>query len=216
MAGPARELARAGYVAVSVDYRLVDAATGRNQWPAQLDDVQFAVRWLRAHADRFGVDAERIGAYGWSAGGQLAALLGTRDSRCEADPSLAGYSSRVSCVVDLAGDVDLAAYTLPPARDEVEALLGGTPASVPDGYRDVSPLSWVDANSAPFLIVHGLDDVVVPIEQSRRLIAELRAAAIVVTSVELPRVGHGDLIDNWSLTGNQTLAFFARHLQGDS
>ena len=154
-----------------------------------------------------------LAAYGWSAGGQLAALLGTRDTRIDDDPSLTGYSSRVSCVVDLAGDVDLAAYTLPPARDEVEALLGGTPESVPERYRDASPLTWVDATSAPFLIVHGLDDDVVPIEQSRRLVAALRAARVEVTYVELPQARHGDLIDTWSLAGNQTLVFLEHHLR---
>lgn len=113
MADPARELAWAGYVAFAVDYRLVEAATGRHRWPAQLDDVQRAVRWVRANADRYGVDSRRVGAYGWSAGGQLAALLGMRDTR-DAAPELAAYPSRVACVVDLAGDVDLAAYTRPP------------------------------------------------------------------------------------------------------
>src|SRR5262245_56514285 len=87
---PAQQLPRAGYVAFAVDYRLVEAAAGRHRWPAQLDDVQ--------HAARYGVDPGRVGAYGWSAGGQLAALLGTRDTR-DATPALAAYPSRVACVV---------------------------------------------------------------------------------------------------------------------
>jgi acetyl esterase/lipase len=108
MAHPAQQLAQAGYVAFTVDYRLVILASGRHRWPAQLDDVQHAVRWVRANAARYGVDSRRVGAYGWSAGGQLAALLGTRDTRDAASP-LVAYPSRVACVVDLAGDVDLAA-----------------------------------------------------------------------------------------------------------
>src|SRR5215207_1201700 len=143
MEHPAQQLARAGYVAFSVDYRLVDAAAGCHRWPAQLDDVQRAVRWVRAHAEDYGIDPIRVGAYGWSAGGQLAALLGTRDTRDVASAN-AAYSSRVSCVVDLAGDVDLAEYTRPPVLHEVVALLGGTSAEVPERYRDVSPLSWID------------------------------------------------------------------------
>ena len=87
MADPARQLAQAGYIAFAVDYRLVDVASGRHPWPAQLDDVQHAVRWVRANAARYGVDPERVGAYGWSAGGQLAALLGTRDTRDAASPT---------------------------------------------------------------------------------------------------------------------------------
>jgi acetyl esterase/lipase len=210
MADPARHLARAGYVAFAVDYRLVDAAAARHRWPAQLDDVQLAVRWVRANAGRYGVDPERVGAYGWSAGGQLAALLGTRDTR---DLALANadYPSRVACVVDLAGDVDLTAYTLPPALDEVVALLGGTPAEVPARYRDVSPLSWIDTRTVPFLVIHGLRDDVVPIVQSRRLVSGLRMVGAEVEYTELPGAGHGDL--TWSRVGSAALTFLGRHLR---
>ncbi len=209
MAAPARQLARAGYVACAVDYRLVEAAAARHRWPAQIDDVQLAVRWVRANAGRYGVDPGRVGAYGWSAGGQLAALLGMRDTR-DGSAALAAYPSRVKCVVDLAGDVDLAAYTHPPALHEVVALLGGTSDEVPERYRDVSPLSWIDERTSPFLIVHGAPDDVVPIDQSLRLVSALRAAGIDVEYVELPDAGHGDLI--WPRVGQAALAFLDRHL----
>ena len=117
----------------------------------------------------------------------------------------------MACVVDLAGDVDLAAYRGPPALDEVVALLGGTPAQVPERYRDVSPLSWIDARTAPFLIVHGAPDDVVPVAQSRRLVSALRAARVDVEYVELPDAGHGDL--DWSRVGPAALAFLGRHLR---
>ena len=70
MAVHAQRLAEAGYVAFSVDYRLVDAAVKCTRWPAQLDDVQLAVRWVRANAADFGIDPHRVGAFGWSAGGR--------------------------------------------------------------------------------------------------------------------------------------------------
>jgi acetyl esterase/lipase len=206
----ARQLAQAGYVAFSVDYRLVDAVAGCHRWPAQLDDVQRAVRWVRAHAEDYGVEPERIGAFGWSAGGQLAALLGTRDTRDVTAP-LARQSSRVTCVVDLAGDVDLATYTRPPALHEVVALLGGTVEEVPDRYRDASPLTWIDRRTAPFLVIHGDRDDVVPIEQSRRLVAALRAAAVSVEYVELAIAGHDDL--TWDRVGSKVLTFLAHHLR---
>ena len=221
MEHPAQQLAQAGYVTFSVDYRLIDAAALspvktlrvpgplRYRWPAQLDDVQRAVRWVRASAADYGIDPMRVAAYGWSAGGQLAALLGTRDTRDTA-ASLASYPSRVTCVVDLAGDVDLAAYTQPPALHEVVALLGGTPQEVPERYRDASPLSWIDGRTAPFLVIHGAQDEVVPIEQSRRLVATLRAAGVEVQYVELAGTGHGDL--GWARVGQATLAFLDRHL----
>jgi acetyl esterase/lipase len=164
MREPAWELARAGFAAFAIDYRLVDAANGRNHWPAQLDDAQTAVRWVRAHAADYSVDPDRIAAFGWSAGGQLAALLGTRETPVHADVSL--ISSRVNRIVVLAGDVDLAEYTEPPARDEVIALLGGTVADVPAQFQDASPLTWIDDSTVPFLILHGLQDDVVPIDQS--------------------------------------------------
>jgi acetyl esterase/lipase len=210
MEHPAQQLARAGYLAFSVDYRLVDATVGCHRWPAQLDDVQRAVRWVRAHAVDYGIDQMRVGAFGWSAGGQLAALLGTRDTR-DATAPMASYPSRVACVVDLAGDVDLAAYTQPPALHEVVALLGGTPQEVPERYRDASPLSWIDGHTAPFLVVHGAQDDVVPIEQSRRLVAALRAAGVEVQYVELASVGHDDL--TWARVGPSTLAFLGLHLR---
>ena len=212
MALPARQLASAGYVAFAVDYRLNDAATGRHRWPAQLDDVQRAVRWVRATADEHGVSPGRVGAYGWSAGGQLAALLGARETRV-ADTTLTPISSRVACVVDLAGDVDLAAYTRPPALDEVVALLGGTPDEVPERYLDASPLSWIDGHTAPFLIVHGAADDVVPVAQSQRLVSALRAAGVAVRYVELPDAGHDAL--TWSRVGSTVLAFLGRHLRPD-
>jgi acetyl esterase/lipase len=212
MADPARQLARAGYVAVCIDYRLVDLATGRHSWPAQLDDVQRAVRWVRANAFRYGVDPSRVGAYGWSAGGQLAALLGTRDTR-DVSSANAAYSSRVSCVVDLAGDVDLMEYTRSPALDEAVALLGGTSAEVPERYRDTSPLSWIDARTAPFLVFHGALDDVVPVAQSRRLVSALRATGVEVEYVELPDASHGDL--GSFRVGPATLAFLGHHLRPD-
>jgi dipeptidyl aminopeptidase/acylaminoacyl peptidase len=168
------------------------------------------VRWLRTHAAVLGIDPMRIGAYGWSAGGQLAALLGTRDTR-DATAPLTSHSSRVACVVDLAGDVDLAVYTDPPALHEVVAMLGGTSQEVPERYRDASPLSWVDGRTAPFLVVHGDQDDVVPIEQSRRLVDALRTAGIKVQYVELDGTGHNDLA--WTRVGPLTLDFVERHLR---
>ena len=210
MANPARRLAHAGYVAFSIDYRLVDPETGRHRWPAQLDDVQRAVRWVRANATHYGIDPALVAAFGWSAGGQLAALLGTRDTR-EGTSVLAAYPSRVACVVDLAGDVDLAAYTRPPTLDEVIALLGGTSEEVPERYRDSSPLSWIDGRSVPFLVVHGARDDVVPVAQSRRLMAALRTAGVEVDYMELPDAGHDEL--PWSRVGPAVLAFLGRHLR---
>lgn len=211
MEQPARDLAAAGYVAFNVAYRLMDGTPGYNVWPAQLDDVQLAVRWIRANADDYGVDPERIGSYGFSAGGQLAAMLGLRETRDAADPDLADYSSRVACVVNLAGNMDL---TLPlPADPQIYlTFLGGTPDEEPDAYRDASPLSWVDADSAPFLILHGDADDINPPEHARRMVDALQAAGIEVIYEELPDADHF-AVNDWSIGGPRILDFLADHLQ---
>jgi acetyl esterase/lipase len=190
-AEPAEQLAQAGYVAFNIEYRLMDGTPGHNLWPAQIDDVQRAVRWVRANAATYGVDPERIGSYGGSSGGQLSALLGVRDTRDNSDAELAGFSSRVTCVVDLSGDMDLAApYPNPSDNELVATLLGGTPADAPEAYRDPSPLAWVDHDTVPFLIVHGGSDEVNPVELSRRMTTALHDAAVEVIYAGFPGVSH--------------------------
>src|SRR5580700_4277717 len=98
--------ARSGFVAVAADYRLFNVKDPVNRWPAQLDDVQRAVRWVRANAGKYGVNPERMGAFGHSAGAQLASLLGMEETRDNSDPALAKYSSRVQAVVDASGPTD--------------------------------------------------------------------------------------------------------------
>jgi acetyl esterase/lipase len=101
MRGMGQFLAGHGFVAFSVDYRLFHGKD--NPWPAQLDDVQRAVRWIRANASKYGVNPQKMGAFGHSAGAQLASLLGMEDTRDNSDPALAKYSSKVQAVVDVSG-----------------------------------------------------------------------------------------------------------------
>ena len=212
VAETARRLAGAGYVAFSIDYRLLDQRERRNTWPTPLDDVQRAVRWVRAHAAEYGIDPMRLAAYGASAGGGLAAHLGVRDTRDNSDPDLANYSSRVACVVDLAGPIDSTGSPLSPGDIEfAAAFLGGTFAEIPDVYRDASPLSHIDEETAPFLVVHGTQDTVVSVEHARRLVSTLREKGIDVDYVELPDAGH-DVFD-WNRVGPMTLSFLERHLR---
>ena len=98
----ATPLAEAGYVAFTISYRFL-GDDGSNRWPTQLDDAQRAVRWVRANAADYGVDPERVCAFGHSSGAVLSAHLGTRETRDNADAALADQSSRVQCVVDIAG-----------------------------------------------------------------------------------------------------------------
>ena len=207
-------LAAAGYAAFNIDYRLFDQRDRTNPWPTQLDDAQRAVRWVRANAATYGVDPDRIGALGWSSGGQLAAFLGVRDTRDNSDPALATFSSRVGCVVDLAGPMDL---TIPYANttdNRINAeLLGGTLEAPPDqaAYRDFSPITFVDDTSAPFLIMQEGDDSVVPVAHSLRMLAALQAARVEVAYAWFPHYDHGSW-GSWTSEAPETLAFLGRHL----
>ncbi len=210
--------ARSGFVCFNINYRL--AFAGKDTWPAALDDTQRAVRWVRANAERYGIDPTRLGAIGASAGGHLVTYLGTTDTRDNSDAALAKYSSRVQCVVNLFGPTDLTEDFTKKVKaglavnDMVRQFLGGTPTEKPEAAREASPLWRVDARSAPFLIFHGALDALVPPDHSERLDAALKKAGVESTYVLFPDEGHG-----WGKKPNQdrfatdTLAFFQKHLK---
>ena len=185
-----KTLAAKGFVAFALNYRLAPAF----HYPAQVDDVQRAVRWIRAHASNYNIDPNRLGAIGDSAGGYLVSLLGTRDTRDNKD--LARYSSRVQCVVDLYGPTDLTApettARLPQfSAHIVENFIGKKRISAPELYRECSPVTYVDRMSAPFLIMHGELDPLVPVDQSERLRDALIKVGVEATLVIMPKDGHG-------------------------
>jgi pectinesterase len=177
--------------------------------------VQRAVRWVRANAETYGVDPKRVGAVGHSSGGQMVGLLGTLETRDNSDPALAEYSSRVECVVDLAGDIDLM-IPFPDAwaNDLATQFFGGTRDQMPEIYRDASPLSWVDEDTVPFLILQGaVEDPA--LEHSRLMTEALHEAGVEVVYAEYPHVDHIGIID-WALMGPETLAFLGRHLRPEA
>jgi len=207
----AADLASRGYVAFNVDYRLLTGESGVNHWPAQLDDVQRAVRWIRANAAAYGVDPERIASYGLSSGGQLAAMLGLRETRDNADESLSQFSSRVSCVVAVVGAYDMKVpFSMEDDNRVIRNLLGGTFEEVPAAYRDASPIDWVDQKSAPFLILQDSSDSDVLIAHA--MVSALEDAALEVVYVEYPQANHFSWVD-WSLSAPWTLTFLQLHLR---
>ena len=181
-----------GFVAFAVNYRLTQ--NGRNEYPAALLDVRRAVRWIRVHAHEYGVDPARIGAVGLSAGGHLAAILGTTDRTDPADPNSGLVSSRVACVVDTAGPTDFTDDANPPAGQRIAQVIplffGKIRDQIPEAYRDGSPALHVDAQTAPTLILHGTADDIVPIGQSERFEQALRSAGIEVKFVKFDGEGH--------------------------
>ncbi len=177
------ELVARGYLVASVDYRLAP----RWKFPAQIQDVKCAIRFLRASASRFHIDPARIGAWGHSAGGHLVALLGTTDASAgfEGTGGYAGQSSRVQAVVDLSGPAELLGL----AREMAEPVFGTTDR-FSDVLRQASPTTYVSPDDPPFLILHGDRDTVVPLVLSQMLYDRLKAAGVPVTLVTVKNADH--------------------------
>ena len=162
---PVLQIAQAGYFAASIEYRLDNVA----KWPAQIEDCKLAVRWLRANADKYQVDPNRIGVRGGSAGGHLVACLGTMADEKEYDVgAYPGVSSGVQAVVDFYGPTDFtrAALYSPTAIRLTQGLFGMSYDENKDAWKSGSPLYYVKAGDPPMLLVHGAVDGLVPLEQS--------------------------------------------------
>jgi acetyl esterase/lipase len=197
------KLAQSGYLCVSIDYRLSGEAT----FPAQIDDCKTAIRWVRAHAKQYKVDTAHIGVFGGSAGGHLAALMGTSGDikSLEGKGDWQGFSTKVQAVVDLFGPADLTtivqnqqrinnwrrAQTTKPPAGAVNAMLGGPVEKQLEKARIASPVTYITPDDPPFLIIHGDEDKVVSIEQSRNFYSKLTTAGVEATLKIYPGEGHG-------------------------
>lgn len=190
-----------GYAVASIDYRL----SGDAVWPAQIEDCKAAVRWLRAHAAEYGIDPGRFAAWGVSAGGHLAAMLGTTGGvkEFEVGGNLAA-SSRVQAVVDYFGPTDflqMDAHRLPngqlhdPADSPESELIGGPLQLNKDKAARANPITYVTGDDPPFLICHGDADPLVPHHQSELLEAALRRAGVPATLYTVKGGGHGRFSD---------------------
>ncbi|MBI1355214.1 MAG: alpha/beta hydrolase fold domain-containing protein [Acidobacteria bacterium] len=188
-----------GYVVASINYRLSGDAT----FPAQIHDCKGALRWLRAHADEYGIDPRRVGVWGSSAGGHLVALLGTSGGVRELEGDVGGnlrFSSAVQAVCDFYGPTDLLqmdAHSISKrivhdAPQSPESLLiGGPIQDHPDKVARLNPISYVTPDDPPFLIVHGDKDPLVPFHQSELLEAALEKAGVPVSLYKVVGGEHG-------------------------
>ncbi|WP_417849815.1 sialate O-acetylesterase [Thalassoglobus sp.] len=170
-----KTLAAAGYVCASVNYRLAkkkdDLATRLHEvWPGNLHDCQTAVRFLRKHADKYNIDPENIGAIGGSAGGHLVAVLAYVDETdgLDATGPYGEFSCRVQAVVPMYGVHDLVVQ----AKQRTNALSDADE----EICKQASPVTWIDANDPPSLILHGTKDTTVPVKQSEILHEKLQAS----------------------------------------
>jgi acetyl esterase/lipase len=207
-----KKLGEHGYVAVTVDYRLAP----KYQFPAAVNDVKAAVRWLRINADKYHVDPERIGAVGDSAGGHLAQFLGvTGDMKRFDGDQNPGPSSRVACVVNFYGPSDLT-RSYGKSVDAAEVLplfLGGDVQHERRRHILASPLYWVTPSAAPTLLIHGTEDKYVNYEQATWIHERLKAAEVEVELLTLPGAGHGFKGEDAQRAEQAMFDFFDKHLK---
>lgn len=190
----APHVASGRYAAVSIGYRL----SWQDPWPAQIHDVKAGIRWIRANAAEYGFDPTRICAMGSSAGGHLAAEVGTTNGAHAVEGTLGAHtdqSSDVQCAIDFFGPTDLTSFEhrqTEITRSALLTLLGGRPEEIPGRAREASPLYQVDPEDPPFLIVHGTRDPLVPYAASVDLAEALREAGVPVVLQKVEGGGHGD------------------------
>ena len=205
------------YAGVSVGYRLTDEA----HWPSQIHDCKAAIRWIRAHATEYNLDPEHIGIMGTSAGGLLVAMLGTSGDIKDLEGDLGKHddqSSHVTCVVDFFGPTEMLTMGKSPGLDHnapnsPEAkLLGGPVQETKEVARSASPITHVTKDDAPFLIIHGTKDPLVPFEQSTKFQKELQEAGVSATLITIKDGGHGGFRNRKLDEVIQT--FFNLHLRG--
>jgi acetyl esterase/lipase len=193
---PALQFAGEGYAVAHVGYRLSGEAT----FPAQLHDCKGAIRWLRANAKQYNIDAEKFIAWGSSAGGHLVALVGTTGNVQHLEGAVNDLkgSSRVQAVIDWFGPTDLLRMNETESDRRHDApnsaeskLIGGPILENKQKATKASPTSYISKDAPPFLIMHGDHDLEVPIRQSEILTEALKNAGVPVTFIPMKGAGHG-------------------------
>jgi acetyl esterase/lipase len=206
------EFAKQGYVAATVQYRLAPAG----RWPAQIEDVKCAVRFLRANAEKYGIDKDRFGAVGFSAGAHLSMLLGVMDTKdgLEGNGGSAGESSKVQAVVSYFGPTDLSQKDFPAnVNAMIYDFLGGLPDEKAEAFKAASPVTYVDKDDAPILHYQGTKDVLVPYNQAYLMADAMTQAGIPGRIELLVGANHGWGGAELLRTMAGTTAFFKEHLR---
>lgn len=214
-----------GYVVASVEYRFSQKA----KFPAQIQDCQAAIRWLRANAAKYGIDPEKVGVVGGSAGGHLSALVGTAGGT-GAFPPVGGNvdrSDRVQAVCDIYGPADFTTVVEQAAEDknvknifqfnspkDPYSQLIGVPLETTEKSKAVSPVTYVSEDDPPVLILHGTHDALVPYAQSVQFAGALKAKGVAVWLQTLPGGGHGGPGFGKPAVRQLTQDFFDKFLKG--
>ena len=194
-------LAEQGYVVFDIEYRLAPPP----RWKDAPGDVKCAVSWVKENAESYGVDPDRIALMGNSAGGYLSLLAAYTEDDPRLPPSCETGDTSVAAVVGFYSQTDLPALCRDgdcESDNPVRTFTGATPATNPDRYRLVSPISHVDSSDPPTFLVQGGRDSLTPPEQSPLLARRLEEAGVEHRMLELPYAQHGfDL--SWGGWGSQ-------------
>lgn len=187
------DFAHDGYILVGVEYR----DSNKVQFPGQLEDAKAAIRYVRANADRYQADPDRFVAMGESAGGHMVSMLGVTNGHREFDKGdHLDVSSDVQVVVPFYGVVDPLTAKEGSATDDFDFvyrnLLGAEPEDAPELDRAANPLSYIDQQTVPFLILHGTKDMVVPLKDSEQLYDKLIENQVPADMYILNGAGHMD------------------------
>jgi acetyl esterase/lipase len=178
-------LAAEGFTVASLEYRL----SGEARFPAQLQDVEAALRFLRAHAADYRIDPARVGIWGGSAGGHLSALASVTCRNTALDPA-AAQDGCIQAAAIWYGVFDFAGMQSPAGDGAGSRLLGCEGPCSADKIRSVSPVAYIDAKDPPFLLIHGEQDKTVSVAQSHLGEAALRKAGVPVEAIYIPDVDH--------------------------
>lgn len=208
MDGIAARLAERGFVAMNVSYRFAPA----HRFPAQLHDLQQALRWLRAAAPRYGIDPARVGAFGYSSGGHLAALLGTVGEGDALDRPHGGAEARLQAVVAGGAPTDLRKFS---GGTLVPQFLGATLGERPDLFAVASPVVHASAGDPPMFIYHGKGDTLVDPSHASDLQLALARAGVHAELRLVPVLGHVLTFLLARKTEDAGIDFLARVLSAD-
>lgn len=207
-------LAQNGYFCASIEYRLSSEAI----YPAQIEDCKCAIRFLRANADKFNLDPDRIGVWGSSAGGHLASLLGTTGAYdiYKGSGEWGEYSSNVQAVCTWYGPSDLLQmgghHNSPQSPESL--LIGGSIQENKEKAARANPITYISNKTPPFLIMHGDEDTTVPMQQGQILYEALIKAGVEAEFFVVKGGKHGfDDFPAYDDLFNRTLDFFNRHLK---
>ena len=205
------ELASRGFVAATVSYRFAP----KHPFPAQIQDVKAAVRFLRGNAGKYNVDPAKVGAVGFSAGAHLSLLLGVMDKGDGLDDvgEYRDQPSKVQAVVSYFGPTDLLAPYPEVTKPILEKFLGGPVEQKHELAKRASPVTYVSAGDAPTLLFQGTKDPLVPYDQAVRMADALTKAGVPGRVELIFGVGHGWAGVDMRRTGAETWAFFDQQLK---